>query len=542
MKRILFSLLVTSTLIPAQVAVLSNRYDNRRTGANLKETILSTTNVNSQTFGKVFQYQVDGSVFAQPLYLPSVTIPSQGVHNVLFVCTMNDTVYAFDADKNQTLWSVNFTNAAAGITPVPTLDLVGHSNGDIVGIVGIESTPVIDATTLTLYLVARTKEVTGQNTSYVQRLHALDLKTGAEKFGGPVAIAATAPGTGQSSSNGLVPFDGKMNNQRMGLALTNGQIIIGWSSHEDTQPYHGWVMSYDKTTLAQTGAFCDTPNGQQGGIWQSGRAPVVDDSGNIYLFTGNGSTDNAKDLSEAALRFTTTGGLKLADYFVASDYNNLNAGDLDLASSGPILMPGNNMLVGGGKEGIIYLLNPADLGKYTAGNTDIPQQFPATSTEIRPGPAFWTSASLGPLLYVWAINEPLKAFHFNGATFDTTPLLQSTVNSPAGDPGGAITISANGTTDASAILWASFPIGNYHDTGLPVGELRAFSAVNPTKELWNSLQVPARDGEGYFAKFVPPMVANGKLYMPTFSNYSDPNYVDVYGLLPTPSPAKPTAH
>ncbi len=533
MQPALILALLSTLTLSAQVSVLSNRYNNSRTGANLSETVLNTSNVNTQQFGKVFQYAVDGSVFAQPLYVPKLPIPGQGSHNVLFICTMSDTVYAFDADQNKTLWSVNFTNPAAGVTVVPIADIVGHNNGDIVGPVGIVSTPVIDITTQTLYLVARTKETKAGAASYVQRIHALSLTTGQEKFGGPVAISGSVPGTGQGSVAGVVSFDPKMNNQRLGLALAKGQLIIGWSSHEDAQPYHGWVMSYDAATLKQTGIFCSTPDGAQGGIWQSGRAPVVDPAGNVYLFTGNGTTDAASDLSEAALRFSTAGGLKLTDYFVASNFNVLNSSDLDLAGSGPILMP-SGLLVGGGKGGEIYLLKPSDLGRYSTGDQNIPQEFQATQQQIRPGPAFWTSASLGPLLYLWGESEPLKAFHFNGTTFDTTPLLQSTVTTPTGAPGGSISVSSNGTADASGIVWGSVTARDYEDTGLVKGILYALSATNPSQELWSSTQNATRDDAGYYAKFVTPVVANGKMYMPTFSNYSTTNYVNVYGLLPLP--------
>ena len=530
MTRITALYLCTALSASAQISVLSNRYDNARTGTNLSETVLTTSNVNSTRFGKLYSYPVDGSVFSQPLYVPSIVI-GKGSHNVLYVCTMNDSVYAFDADQNKTLWSVNFTNPAAGITPVPIADITGSDDLNIVGSVGIESTPVIDASTQTLYLVARTKEVTGGATNYVQRLHALDITTGAEKSGSPVAINASVPGTGEQSSNGMVPFNSKMNNQRSGLALANGQVIITWASHEDDQPYHGWVMAYSSSTLAQTGVFCVTPNGIEGGVWQSGRAPVVDAFGDVYLITGNGTTDKSADFGESVLRFSTKQGLTVTDYFTASNANSLNGGDLDLGASGLILLPKLDLLIGGGKQGIFYLLNPADLGHYVAGDTQIPQKFSVSPGEIKPGPAYWVSASKGPLVYLWGEMDYLKAFHYNGTNFDTAPLLQSTLQTPTGEPGATITISASGTSDASAIVWASMAVSQDADHGIVPGMLRAISATNPTVELWNSLQVPSRDDTGIFAKFTPPIVVNGKVYMASFSNYSAPNYVNVYGLL-----------
>ncbi len=437
--------------------------------------------------------------------------------------------------KNATLWSVNFTNAAAGVTPVPIADITGNNNLNIVGLVGIESTPVIDAATQTMYLIARTKEVTNSSTSYVQRLHALDIRTGAEKFGGPVVVQASVPGTGEESVGGMVPFDSKMNNQRSGLALANGQVIIAWASHEDDQPYHGWVMSYSASTLAQTGVYCVTPNGIEGGVWQSGRAPAVDPAGNVYFMTGNGTTDSSNDLSESVLRFSTKTGLALTDYFTASNAVNLNNGDVDLGSSGLILMPSIGKLVGGGKQGVFYLFDPANLGHYVPGDTQVPQKFTVSNSEIKPGPAFWVSASKGPLVYVWGESDFLKAFHFNGTLFDTTPLLQSTLKTPGGAPGATIVISANGSNDSSGILWASMSISQDGDHGLVSGMLRAVSATDPTHELWNSQLNATRDSTGYFAKFTPPVIANGQVYMASFSDYSNPNYVNVFGLL-APSP------
>ena len=540
--------LFTAFTAIGQVSILTNLYDNNRTGANTNETILTQANVNPQRFGKLFSYPVDGSVYAQPLYVPNLSVTqgqARGTHNVLLVCTMNDSVYAFDADQNQTLWSVNFTNAAAGVTPVPIADITGSDDLNIVGFVGIESTPVIDPATQTMYLVARTKEVTGLSTAYVQRLHALDILTGAEKFGGPVAINASAPGTGEQSAGGMVPFNGEMNNQRSGLALAHGQVIIAWASHEDDQPYHGWVMAYSASTLAQTGVFCDTPNGAEGGIWQSGRAPVVDPLGNVYYMTGNGTTDESGDFGESVLRFNTRSGLTLTDFFTASNFNSLNNGDVDLGSSGLILLPQIDKLVGGGKQGIFYLLNPSNLGHYVAGDTQVPQEFTATNNEIKPGPAYWVSASKGPLVYLWGEMDVLKAFHYNGTNFDTTPLLQGTLSTPQGEPGAAIVISASGSTDASAILWASMPISQDADHGIVAGMLRAVNATNPTQELWNSQVNAAQDSTGIFAKFTPPVVVNGKVYMASFSDYVHPSYVNVYGLLfPNPKftlAARPTA-
>src|SRR6267378_726036 len=257
----------------AQLNVTTERYDASRTGANLNETALTTSNVNSTQFGKLYSYTVSGSVQAQPLYLSSVTIPGLGTHNVLYVATMNDIVYAFDADSNSTnggvLWSVNLTNANAGVTPVPIADIVGNNSLNIVGNVGIESTPVIDLASNTIYLVARTKEVSGTTANYVARLHALDITTGAEKFGGPAVIQGSVPGTGQGSSAGTLTFDPLIHNQRSSLALANGLVVFSWASHEDQWAWHGWIFAYNAQTLQQSGIFCSTPNEQNGGMWMS---------------------------------------------------------------------------------------------------------------------------------------------------------------------------------------------------------------------------------------------------------------------------------
>ena len=295
-----------------QVNITTERYDNSRTGANLNETVLTTSSVNATQFGKLYSYSVSGSVQAQPLYVANLTLPGLGVHNVLFVATMNDIIYALDADSNTThggvLWSVNFTNPANGVTPIPIADIVGQNNLNIVGNVGIESTPVIDLTSNTVYLVARTKEVVGSNTNYVARLHALDITTGAEKFGGPVIIHGSVPGTGQGSSGGILTFDPFIQNQRSSLVLVNGLVVFSWASHEDDWAWHGWIFAYNAQTLLQSSVFCSTPNGQNGGMWMSGRAPVIDSSGNLYYATGNGDWDGVTSYGDTVLKMGTSGG------------------------------------------------------------------------------------------------------------------------------------------------------------------------------------------------------------------------------------------
>lgn len=285
-------------LAPGQVNVPTYRYDSTRSGANLSEATLTPANVQSH-FGKLFTIHTTGLVFAQPLYMANVTIPNQGTHNVLFVATMEDIVYAFDADNGATLWSRTLVTPPS--TPVPILDLTNGNN--IIGNVGIESTPVIDMPSHTMYLVSRTKEGINQ---YSQHLHALDITTGADKANSPVTISATVSGTGPAAVNQKITFNPFIENQRAGLALAGNRVFIAWASHEDQYLYHGWVMAYDKNTLAQAAAINVTPNGARGGIWQSGWAPAVDSAGNVYYATGNGDWDGVRNFGESVIKFGTT--------------------------------------------------------------------------------------------------------------------------------------------------------------------------------------------------------------------------------------------
>ena len=520
-------MVLLTVLLPAtaagQVSVVTERYDNARTGANFGETILNTSNVNVSQFGMLFSYPVDGSIQAQPLYVPNVAVAGQGTHNVLYVVTMNDVLYAFDADSISVngglLWSVDFRNQSAGVTPIPITDIVGHNNGNIVGNVGIESTPTIDLGTNTIYLVARTKEVSGTNTNYVARLHALDITTGAEKFGGPVVINAKSPPT----------FDPLHQNQRSSLALANGLVLFSWASHEDLNVWYGWIMAYNAQTLQQASAFCTTPGDSLGGVWMAGRAPVVDGNGNVYYASGNGGWDGVSNFGDSVMKFITTGGiLSLSDYFTPDDYAALASDDLDLGSSGPMLIPGTNLLLHGGKTSIFYLMSLSNLGHEQAGNNQIVQSFSTTGSEIHGGPVFWNrTTGAGPTMYVWPNNISLEAYQFNGSKFNTNPISQSTVLAPNGDSGGVLTLSANGSTAGTGIVWSSIPLNQNGDTGTVQGVLRAFDANNLTTELWNSTLNSTRDNMGLWPKYSPPTVVNGKVYMASFSNV-----LNVYGLLP----------
>lgn len=506
-----------------QVSVLTNHNDNFRTGSNLQETVLNTSNVNGNQFGKLFTQPVDGQIYGQPLYVANVSIPGKGTHNVLYVTTMNDSVYAFDADSKSgvnedPLWKVNFTNPDAGITTIPAGNVQPFAT-DIIGPIGIMSTPVIDPSSKTIYVLVRTIE----NGSYFQRLHALDITTGAEKFGGPVEIRASMEG-----ASGTTHFDPMRNNQRVGLGLANGQVYVVWSSHNDYGTYHGWVLAYDATTLRQTAMFNDTPDGNAGGIWQAGQAPAFDSDGNVYLATGNGSWDGERNFSQSVIKLSPN--LSLMDWFTPDNYRYFNDEDLDLGGSGPLLIPNANRLLSGGKPGIFFLLNTEGLGHITSHNTNAVETFLAATGHIHCSPIYWESPTLGPLVYVWGEFDYLKAYHFNGNTLDQQPVSQSFMRVPDGMPGGFLSVTSNGNNAGTGIVWASTPLNGDANHNTVQGILRAFDASDLTHELWNTQQNIARDDIGNFAKNVPPTVANGKVYMATFSNQ-----IAVYGLLSSTS-------
>src|ERR1700674_2068670 len=355
-KRLLLLLILVFRPFSAfgQTDVLTHRNDNMRTGQNTSESVLTPSSVNSTAFGKLLSLPTDGYVYAQPLYKSNVLIPAKGLRNVLFVATEHDSVYAFDANGVTTtpLWHVSFINPSVGITTVPSDDVFIN---DIVPEIGITGTPVIDPQGGTLYVVAKTKE----NGTYVQRLHALDITTGAEKFGGPAVIQASVPGTGNGSSGGTLPFDPLIENQRAGLLLVNGVVYIAFASHGDIGTYHGWVFGYNAATLQQVAVFNDTPNRLQGGIWQGGNGPAADSSGNVFVISGNGTFDadeEGVDFGDSFLKLNA-GGLALVDFFTPFNQASLNANDVDLGSSGPLLLPDQtgtahpHLVLGAGKDG-----------------------------------------------------------------------------------------------------------------------------------------------------------------------------------------------
>jgi len=509
----------------AQMSILQHGYDTNVSGANLTETILTPSNVSPSTFGRIFSLPVDGTIYAQPLYVPNLTI-NGSTHNVVFVATMKNIVYAFDADTvGAPLWQVNYSSTAvSGSSPVPITDFVGSNSYNIAGPVGIESTPVINAGTNTMYFVTNTLE----SGNIVFRLHAVDITTGNEKFGGPVVI------TGSYTLNGnTITFNPGAENQRTSLTIANGQIIIGFASHEDDSVWYGWVMSYNASTLAQSAVLNTVPSNYGGGVWQSGRPPAVDSSGYVYLFTGNGmelnsliTADGVNNFAESVLKLDPK-TLKVIDYFTPSNYQYLDVNDFDFTSSGPSLIPGTNVLVGGGKIGTLYALNTQNLGHMQTNDAGALQAIVGASNgEIRGGPTIWNrpAAAGGPLVFNWGAWDTLKVYSFNSTTNNLTQTSATTDGTVY--PGAMLTLSANGNNNG--IVWTSLNSQGDADHRQPPGEIRAYDPTNLSQALWTSTAIPARDDLGLWMKWVPPVVVNGKVYVATQSNQ-----LMVYGLLPT---------
>ena len=517
--RFLFVLSTTLALC-SQFPVVMSRYNQAGTAADSRENTLNASNVNQASFGKLYGYYVDGSVFAQPLYLPAVPIPGHGTRNALYVATMNDKIYAFDADNpGPPLWMRSLTDEMAGITPVPITDITNDNDLNVVGNVGIEGTPVIDAASNAIFLVACTRE----SGRYVQRIHKLDVRDGKDLLAATV-IEASVPSTAKDAAAGNLRFDPKAGHQRPALALVDGAVIVAWASHEDIRPYHGWVMAYDAKTLRQRAVWCDTPDGVDGGIWQSGRGPAVDVVGNIYFETGNGDWDGRRNFGTSLVKLRLAGNTFVVDdYFTPSDFQQLNDHDADLGSTGPMLVPGTNLLIAGSKNGIVYLFDTAKLGHMTPTAEGVLQTIQVNGGRIMAGPALWDGPT-GRSVYLWCEADFLKGFRLSGRTLETPPFARGKIPN-RGSPGGTLTVSSNGKQSGTGIVWATHTKNKSADAGNAPGVLRAFNAET-LQEIWNSEQRPKRDRLGTLMKFVPPLVVGGKVYVP---NYDDA--VNVYGLL-----------
>jgi hypothetical protein len=494
--------------------------DNSRTGQNSNETVLTLSNVNQAQFGKLFSDTLDGLAYASPLYVAGVNVPNQGVHNVVYIATENDSVYAYDADNPSTtpLWKTSFLTGS-NVTTVPCGD-TGEC-GDIPTQIGITGTPVIDPSSNTLYVVANTKE--GSST-WVQRLHALDITTGGEKFGGPVVIQATVHGDGNGSQANTLSFDPLRENQRAALLLSNGVVYIAWAAHGDQQPWHGWLMGYNAATLQQTMVNCVSPNGYGGGIWMSNGGLATDASGDVFFTTGNGdfnANSGGGDYGDSIVKVNPSGAVD--DYFTPYDQASMESGDIDLASAGPVLLldqPGSipHLLIAAGKSGSIYVVNRDNMGQYNPNNNS---QIVQTLQSILPNgnqeegnysaPVFFNG-----FVYFAAVSDNIKTFQLSSGTLSSSPSSQSSEIYP--NRGGSFAISSN--AGSNGILWAT------QDNSPSNGVLFAYDASNLSHELYNSSQAASRDTLGVATKFSIPLVANGKVFM--ISNGA----LVVYGLLP----------
>jgi hypothetical protein len=493
--------------------------DTGRTGQNTTETILTQANVNSTMFGLLRKLAVDGRVDAEPLYLSQLSVGGV-THNVVFIMTEHDSAYAFDADTGAQLWKVSL--AGSGETSSDD-----HGCSQVTPEIGVTSTPVIDRAAGAhgiLYAVAMSKN----SSTFFQRLHALDITTGAELEGGPVTIQATYPGTGANSSGGQVVFDPKQYKERAALLLLNGVIYTSWASHCDFNPYTAWIIGYNQTTLAPTSILNLTPNGSEGSIWQSGGGLAADPQGNIYALIANGTFEttldangfpNKQDYGNGFVKISTTGGnLKVADYFNMSNTVNESGSDADLGSGGALVLPDLtygtastlNLAVGAGKDGNIYVVNRNNMGKWNANSNNVYQELPGAV----PNGVWGVPAYFNTTVYYCDVNATLKSFSIANGKLSTTPVQ---TGASFTYPGVLPSVSANGTSNG--IVWA------IENTGTAV--LHAFAANDLAQELYNSNQASnGRDHFGSGNKFITPMIADGKVFAATT------NSVAVFGLLP----------
>ena len=519
----------------AQPNMTTWQYDNSRSGQNTKETILTPSNVNSTQFGKLFSLTVDDQVFAQPLYVPGLVIPGRGTHNVLFIATESDTVYAFDADSNTGANATPLWKVSLGASPVTSTE-VGCD--DIQPNIGITATPVIDTSTNTMYVETKSND----SGTYVHRLHALDITTGAEKAPGPIVIDATVNGTGDGSVPG--PNGNQLtfstmaltHHSRPGLLLSNGTVYIAFASHCDNVPYHGWLFAYNASTLARQAVFVPTLNGGEGGFWMSGAGIAADSSGNIFLVTGNGTFDTtntpATMWGDSILKLAMTGNsFSVLDYFTPYDQANLNLHDSDLGSGGIVLLPNQpgavhpNLLVEAGKKGTIYVI---DRDQMTTNNThycttgcsndsQIAQEFQFAIGGMWSSPSYWNNH-----VYFWGAGDSLKAYSLTNGVISSTPAFSNPLL--GGIPSFTTAISSNGNTNG--ILWGI--LGNASTLR---STLYAFDATNVSKEFYDTTQAPKnRDALGGYVKMTIPTVVNGKVYVGALAE------VDVYGLLGSSAP------
>ncbi|HEY8926528.1 MAG TPA: hypothetical protein VIU64_19230, partial [Polyangia bacterium] len=540
----------TPALLGPMTGVLTQHNDLSRTGANLSETVLTTSNVNTRTFGKLHSYPVVGQVYAQPLYVSQAI----GGKNVVYIATEANNVYAFNADSP---WDLIWSR-----TSIETPWMSASTCVNTQPLIGISSTPVIDPATNTMYVTAK------RNASGVFKymLHALDLTTGADKPNSPVDMGLDAGGqplavngTGDGNTSGKIVFDPIKHQNRIGLTLSQGVLTVGFASHCDQNNYHGWVLRFDVTSspIRPLTPFMTNPNTGHGGLWQGGGAFPVDATGNLYMVSGDGragtTVTDGKQLANAFIKLTNvgiTGTPTVGSWFMPSDVATLDNGDVDIGSSGPLLIPGTSLLTAGGKNGVMYVVDTTgdSMGHFRAGtppDTQIVQRFAASSTngQIVGGPVWWDGPStLGSRLYVWPGGSTLGAFAFDRTTnrFNTTTVVRGGDVATGGDAQGAqLSLSANGATAGTGIVWATRALGSTggggFNSGTPVGGiLYAYNAEDVSKKLWDSNMVSS-DKLANAPKYISPTIANGKVYVGTLGAApTSGGEVAVYGLLSAP--------
>jgi PA14 domain/Secretion system C-terminal sorting domain len=527
----LFFFIALSFVCKAQVSVLTQHNDTKRTGTNNKEILLNHTNVSPGKFGLAGTLAVDDQVYAQPLIVPNLTVAGY-TGNILFAATVNNTVYAFNADdvsQPAPLWQVNLNPGGQRAPDIfdlkdPKYDKpCGGNYRDFSGKLGLVGTPVIDTISKTLYVVTKTIDANGNFYSYI---NALDITTGLHKPGSPHLITAQAAGNGDGSENGVIKYSAKFQNQRPALLLYNNTVYVASASHCDWGPYHGWVLGFDAVTLNLQYTYNATPNGWAAGIWMAGQGISVGDDGNLYASTGNGTTDPDNNnfsggRSESLIKLSPQ--LKLLDWFTPSNYAYLDQQDLDYGSDGVLMIPNTSLTVSGSKEGLSYVVDYNNMGRLTPGNAQVKD-----TLEFNPqkqgyvhvhGSPVYAKLDNGEFVYAWAETFKLRQFQFdrNTNTFSNT-FKQGLRNLDNGMPGAMLSVSSNGQDTSSAIVWACFPTSGNANNQLRPGTVAAYRANDvSTGELWNSDTNPL-DAAGDFAKFNSPTIANGKVFVPTFSN------------------------
>jgi hypothetical protein len=518
---LLFLASATAHSASGQTQVTTSQYDNARTGANLNETLLTPQNVNVKQFGRLAWFPVDGDVYAQPLYLPAVEIPGKGKHNLVLVVTEHDSVYAFDADKGSVtpLWEVSFVNEKRGIRTVFSQEVACPF---IEPEIGITSTPVVDLSTGTVYVLARTKERNGNQWEYRQKLHALAITNGAEKFGGPVSIHASTKETNYLVFQGKIDFDPLRENQRAALLLSKGKVYIAWASSCDVGPYYGWVMAYDAKTLAQEGVVNLSSGAKESGIWQADAGPAADSAGNVYLITGNGkftASSGGHDYGDSVVKLGFTAkGLEVRDYFTPSNQEKLNETDGDFGSGAPLLLPDqpgphSHLLLAAGKAGFVYEIDRDKMGKFRKEDDSHAAQVVTVQKTSMGAPAYWNGH-----VYYALQEDAIRDYKLQNGRLSEQPVVKGAVQ--INDPGSPA-VSANGAKNG--IVWVLST--KTWDGPDEKAVLYAFEGENLAHKLYSSSENYARDHAGRALRFTIPTIANGKVYV------GAKREVDVYGLL-----------